>query len=172
MKNFKIESNAGVELGTYEAETPEAAIRAMNADAGESDLDRDDGLIVREVKAAMGRPLMGSERRQLISITIDPATLAAIETDMRPGESRGQVIDRWALDRCEHLCDICAAGRVRTPATWESTGKIEGWLGLAGAHVARVCDCCRAELPEESDDPSELAQADLEPLKPDYSGDR
>lgn len=112
----------------------------------------------------MGRPLLGSERRQLVSVTIAAETLAAIEADTQPGESRGQVIDRWALDRCEHLCDICAAGRVRTPATWESAGKIDRWQGCAGSSVAYVCDTCRAELPAESDDPGELAQADLEEM--------
>lgn len=50
MKKFQIESEAGVVMGIYEAETREAAIRMMNADAGESDLDRDDGLIVREIR--------------------------------------------------------------------------------------------------------------------------
>lgn len=51
------------------------------------------------IPAKMGRPLMGSERRQLVSVTVDAATLAAIEADTRDGESRGQVIDRWAADR-------------------------------------------------------------------------
>lgn len=50
MKKFQIESEAGVVMGTYEAETAEEAIRAMNNDAGEACLDRDDGLIVKEVE--------------------------------------------------------------------------------------------------------------------------
>lgn len=51
MNKYRIESNAGVVLGEYEGNTKEEAIRAMNADAGESDLDRDDNLIVIEVEA-------------------------------------------------------------------------------------------------------------------------
>jgi len=49
MNTYRIESTEGIILGTYEAPTAADAIRAMNADAGEADLDRNDGLIVVQV---------------------------------------------------------------------------------------------------------------------------
>jgi hypothetical protein len=49
MTYYQIVSSQGVDLGTYEGETPEDAIRALNADAGEADRDRNDGLTVVEV---------------------------------------------------------------------------------------------------------------------------
>lgn len=39
MKKYRIESAAGVDLGEYEGNSREEAIRAMNEDAGEADLD-------------------------------------------------------------------------------------------------------------------------------------
>lgn len=47
MTRYRIESEAGIQLGIYDGANPAAAIHAMNADAGESDLDRNDGLIVK-----------------------------------------------------------------------------------------------------------------------------
>ena len=38
-------------------------------------------------------------RRQIVSVSLRPDTLAAIDADRRGQESRGQVIDRWARER-------------------------------------------------------------------------
>lgn len=38
-----INRTSGAYLGTYESDSEQGAIRALNADAGEADLDRDDG---------------------------------------------------------------------------------------------------------------------------------
>lgn len=64
----------------------------------------------------------------------------------------------------KHVCDICAASNISTPATWVSKILINGWIGQAGAHEAYVCDACRDHLPEESEDASELAKSDLEKI--------
>jgi hypothetical protein len=44
----------------------------------------------------IGRPRMGVDPRERINTTVDAATAAAIDADLQPGESRGQVLDRWA----------------------------------------------------------------------------
>ena len=43
---YRISSSAGVALGSYRASSELNAIRALNRDAGEQDLDRNDGLII------------------------------------------------------------------------------------------------------------------------------
>jgi hypothetical protein len=43
--------------------------------------------------------LKGAERREQVSTLVDRATLDAIDSDRRPGESRGDVLDRWAGER-------------------------------------------------------------------------
>lgn len=46
-----IQTTSGVELGVYEGETPEDAIRAMLADAGAADQEADAGLVAELVTA-------------------------------------------------------------------------------------------------------------------------
>lgn len=63
MKTYRIESSAGVQMGEYRGETPEEAIRAMNSDAGEAHLDRNDGLVVVELARSLddARAVLESE---------------------------------------------------------------------------------------------------------------
>ncbi len=41
----------------------------------------------------------GATNRKQVGLSVDPETLAEIDRDQRPGESRGMVLDRWARDR-------------------------------------------------------------------------
>ncbi len=50
MATFQITSAAGMDMGTFEGETAQDAIRAMNREAECSDLDRNDGLIVTQTE--------------------------------------------------------------------------------------------------------------------------
>lgn len=50
MPLFAISSDQGQPLGIFDAEDEREAIRLMNADAGEADLDRDDGLMLEQVE--------------------------------------------------------------------------------------------------------------------------
>lgn len=54
---------------------------------------------LEDIPTGAGRPLSGAERRAKICYSIAPETAAAIESDRREGESKGQVLDRWAMER-------------------------------------------------------------------------
>ena len=61
-----------------------------------------------------------------------------------------------------HPCDMCATAEITTPATWKSVVRIKSWLGMAGSHIAYLCDECRANgCPAESDDAGTCAQSDM-----------
>ena len=47
------------------------------------------------------KPVEPGIKRPLVSVSLRPDTLAAIDADRQVNESRGQVIDRWAMDRRE-----------------------------------------------------------------------
>jgi hypothetical protein len=55
------------------------------------------GAFVTARDSEIGRPRLGSDPRERLNTTVDASTAAAIDADRRAGESRGRVLDRWAL---------------------------------------------------------------------------
>lgn len=55
---------------------------------------------VAALEKTIGRPpLRRGETRKRINTTVRPTTISAIRADANDGESLGQVLDRWALER-------------------------------------------------------------------------
>ncbi len=53
--------------------------------------------VVKQLPRPAHRPKLNpGEARVRLNTTVRPATLEAITADKRPGESLGQVVDRWA----------------------------------------------------------------------------
>lgn len=84
MSSYRIVSAAGLDLGTYTAETAEEAIRALNRDAGEADLDRNDGLRVEELSG-----FYGTDDETFYAS--DRGLFVVQSPDLRPGENYRQV---------------------------------------------------------------------------------
>ena len=49
--------------------------------------------------ARLGRPPKGDSTRKPVKVWLDTEARARIEGDKRPGESLGDVVTRWGLER-------------------------------------------------------------------------
>jgi len=47
----------------------------------------------------LGRPPKGASTRKPVKVWLDTEARARIENDKRPGESLGDVVTRWGLER-------------------------------------------------------------------------
>ena len=101
MAHWRITSEAGLDMGVFEGETKEDAIRAMNVDAwcDPDDIDANDGLTVEEILAD--------------SCECERCGVVGVQTE-RPGEipeGADCTDELLCADEDGHLvCDECAAG--------------------------------------------------------------
>jgi hypothetical protein len=75
-----------------------AAQTAAFAELSPSERSADLADVTAELDRHAGRPRQAKEKRVKVCYSIHPITAAAIDDDRRTGESKGQVIDRWARD--------------------------------------------------------------------------
>lgn len=127
MSKYRIVSEAGVDMGIWEGDSPEAAIRAMNSEAGEADADRNDGLTVTEIQPS---PCVVIRKRQFYVGTIGADSRPRPVTDERGEDlvfSSHTEARAWiAAEESDRY--VLANGEAERPEYWVVPSEFSQWI--------------------------------------------